>query len=530
MKTERQIPDVHAPGRGRWWGLQSRPALGSGISGLLLAVAFPRLAWYPLAWVALVPLLTAAACSRGVGRAAGLFFFAGWVFHTIYLQWLMANIMWAGGWALIGQQLLCAALALHWAGVGGAWAGLATRWPRSRWVALPVLWLIMEWLMARWLSGFGWSALAYSQGSWPVAQWAAAAGVDGVSFLVITVNTLTAAAWAEGRHGRWMRLAAAAGVLWIAVLGGHWLGRQASSESGAPMFRSAILQTAFAQETRWDPDFAETLFAMQEQITRSLVSARPVDLVVWPEAAVPDNLSRPAVQKRLIALARETGATLCVGGSRGEDGNDYNSAVLVTPDGGYAWYDKVHLAPFGEYIPFENWLPVLRGIAFGGVAAGSALRLFTVNGTAIGPLICFEVLFAPMASQLEQMGARALVVMTNLGWFGASNVTAQELEIARFRAIENRLSLLHCGNTGLSGLFDPQGRFIPVHAVLYGGEPRFYDPVRIELDMVYGRRMVGVFDVPAPAPKPGLPWRLALPGLAVLLGVMEIVRGQRHER
>ena len=530
MKTAPHAPKVDVLGRGRWMSSLPHPAVGSAVSGVLLAVAFPRLGWFPMAWVALVPLLAAAAGNAGIWRTAGLFFLAGWVFHTIYLQWLMANIMWAGGWALIGQQLLCAALALHWAGAGGLWAVLAERWPNGRWVILPALWLIMEWLMARWLSGFGWSALAYSQGSWPVAQWAAAAGVDGVSFLVITVNTLTAAAWAERGTGRWIRLAAAAVVLAVAAAGGQWLGRSAARESCAPMFRAAVLQTAFAQETKWDPDFAETLFAMQERMTRSLVSARPVDLVVWPEAAVPDDLARPAVRERLIRLSKETGAALCVGGSRGENGNDYNSAVLVTPDGSYEWYDKVHLAPFGEYIPFENGLPFLRGIAFGGVAAGMEQRLFRFNGKAIGPLICFEVLFAPMAGRLERMGAQALVVMTNLGWFGASNVTAQELEIARFRAIENRLSLLHCGNTGISGLFDPSGRFTPVHTVFYEEEPRFYDPVRIDPAMVYGRRMAGVFDIPAPAPKPGLFWRLVLPGLAVLLAVIELVQGKRHER
>ncbi|HOV61286.1 MAG TPA: apolipoprotein N-acyltransferase [Candidatus Hydrogenedentes bacterium] len=511
----------------RWAAWLTRPVTGAMISGVTLAAAFPRLALFPLAWIALVPLLISVARNNQTCKTARAFFLAGWIFHSIHLQWLMANIMWAGGWALIGQQLLCVALALHWAGVGALWTWSARRWPRRRWVILPPLWLAMEWLMARWLSGFGWSALAYSQGSWSVAQWAAAAGVDGVSFLVITVNTLTAAALTEGGKPRWRRLVAAAGVLAVAVAGGMWLAGTAVPAPGSPLFRAAVFQTAFAQETKWDPDFAETLFSIQERMTRSLVAARPVDLVVWPEAAVYEDLSRPATRDRLIRLAKETGAALCVGGSRVEHGNDYNSAVLATSDGGYAWYDKVHLAPFGEYIPFETWLPFPREIAFGGVAAGTEQRVFDLHGTPIGPLICFEVLFAPMARRLERMGARALVVMTNLGWFGASNVTAQELEIARFRAIENRVSLLHSGNTGISGMFDPLGRFTPVHVVFYGNEARFYDPTRIEPAMVYGRRMAGVFDVPPPALKPGLPWRLALPLLAVLLALLESLPEKR---
>ena len=512
----------------RWKARLARPAVGAIVSGLLLAVAFPRLGWFPLAWIALVPLLAVAGREEHPFRVAVLFFLAGWVFHTIHLQWLMANIMWAGGWALIGQQLLCGALALHWAGVGALWAWGTLRWPRFRWILLPALWVAMEWLMARWLSGFGWSALAYSQGRWPVAQWAAAAGVDGVTFLVITVNGLLAAGLLDRGPNRWIRSALAAVVLAAAVGGGYLLIQTAGDTVGEPLFRVAVLQTAFAQETKWDPDFAETLFAMQEQMTRSVTAARPADLVVWPEAAVPGDLSRPEIRERLIRLARECGATLCVGGSRGEGNLDYNSAVFVTSNGGYEEYDKVHLAPFGEYIPFEAWLPFLRGMAFGGVSAGSAQRLFDFNGMAIGPLICFEVLFAPMARRLEWMGAKALVVMTNLGWFGASNVTAQELDIARFRAIENRLSLIHCGNTGLSGVFDPLGGFTPVHAIINGGEARFYDPARIQPEMVYGRRLAGVFDVAPPARRPGWPWRLALPLLAVLLATAEYRIGKPY--
>jgi len=527
LKTEGHTADASAYSRRRGFLLVTHPVTGAAVTGILLAVAFPRMAWFPLAWVALVPMLVSAVQNLSVWRTAGIFLLAGWAFHAIHLQWLMANIMWAGGWALIGQQLLCGALALHWAAVGGLWAWLTRRWSRGRWIMLPALWLIMEWLMARWLSGFGWSALAYSQGAWPAAQWAAAAGVDGVSFLVITVNTLLAAALSEGGRNRWIRLAAAATVLTIAAAGGLALARSGDTVSASPLFRAAVVQTAFAQETKWDPDFAETLFSMQERMTRTLVTSRPVDLVLWPEAAVPDDISRPAVRERLIRLAKETGTALCVGGSRGDGGKDYNTAVLATPNGDFYWYDKVHLAPFGEYIPFESWLPFLRNIAFGGVSAGTEQRIFQFNGKAIGPLICFEVLFAPMAGRLRGMGAQALAVITNLGWFGASNVIAQELEIARFRAIENRLSLLHCGNTGISGMFDPLGRFIPVHAIFYGNDIRFYDPERIEPAMVYGRRMAGVFDVPPPAARPGLPWRMALPALAVLLAAMELRPGRR---
>jgi hypothetical protein len=144
----------------------------------------------------------------------------------------------------------------------------------------------------------------------------------------------------------------------------------------------------------------------------------------------------------------------------------------------------------------------------------------------LGPLICFEVLFAPMAEQLRRMGADCLVVMTNLGWFGSSNAIPQELELARFRAIETRLPLIHSANTGISGVFDPWGRFEVVNGAI-GSQGRYvkWEPGELRPNDVRNRRMVGALRVAGPASRPlpigppAFPWiwlasALVLAGLA----------------
>jgi apolipoprotein N-acyltransferase len=119
----------------------------------------------------------------------------------------------------------------------------------------------------------------------------------------------------------------------------------------------------------------------------------------------------------------------------------------------------MHLAPFGEYAPFTEWLPFLEYLVPGQMDAGTEAKLMPVGELQFGPLICFETLFPSMAEHLRREGADFLVVITNLGWFGNSNAIPQELQVARMRAIETRLSLVHCANTGISGVFDPWGRF-----------------------------------------------------------------------
>ncbi|MCH8204905.1 MAG: hypothetical protein IID09_07050, partial [Candidatus Hydrogenedentes bacterium] len=181
-------------------------------------------------------------------------------------------------------------------------------------------------------------------------------------------------------------------------------------------------------------------------------------------------------------------------------------------------FDQIHLAPFGEYIPLSNYLPfVARFVpSIGGMTPGTDPTVMQVGDRALGPLICFEMLFPPMSQRLRAEGADFIVVVTNLGWFGRSNALPQELDIARIRAIETRLPLVHSANTGISGVFDPWGRFSVLETTLHPAG--HIVPTR---DVVM-RRLVGAFDLPEPAtpPVPFPPHYLAWCMLPLGLGII----------
>ena len=474
----------------------------TALGAVTLAFCFPLFHWWPFVWFALVPLLLRAG-EATPRAAAGWFLFAGWVFHTVLLQWLMANVMWAGGWAFIGYQLLCLALAVFWAPVGFLWRWGGTRLPATAAaVLLAALWGLLEWIHANLFTGFGWSALGYSQGpDLPFAQLAALGGVSFLSVTIVLVNALFAQAWA-GRGQRLRPLALAVGVLLAAhAVGWALLGEARPREDG---FRVGIAQSNFPIEMKYDPDYTVDMVRRSAQESAILAANAPVQLMVWPEAVVMDHFESPEVLSPMQELCAGSRLTLYAGSIREENGRGYNSSVLIGADGQIKdHYDKVHLVPFGEYVPFEWLAAILQQVVPSNAAKGGGHKLLAADSPPFGPMICFEVLYDEIAEELHAKGATFLTVITNLAWFGSSAAVPQELEIARFRAIETRLPLVHAANTGISGVFDPYGRLDHIRAyVRRDNSYHELDPVQFPADYALRQRMIGGFDLPAPAERP----------------------------
>lgn len=471
-------------------------------SGVVLAFCFPTFRWWPIAWIALVPLFYRTVSAPPLETAAQ-FFLTGWIFDSLLLQWLITNIFWGGGWAVIGYQLLCMILGVFWAAAGLAWAwgrNHGPRWGRAAYLA--ALWTVMEWGQANLFTGFGWSALGYSQGTdLALAQWAAVGGVSLISFFLVLGNALIAFAIAD-RRGRWPRLAAAVALIAIThVVGAQLL--QNPDYATRPL-TVGIIQSDFPQELKWDADYTEEMVRKSSEMSKQLAQYTNLDCFVWPEAVVMRDYSRPELMRWLADASRSTGAYLFTGAQRDDyaTGKSYNSSVLIDPDGNVVdYYDKVHLAPFGEYMPFDKFLPFLRQIVPQDVDAGSDHKVLSLRDRRFGPMICFEVLFATIAENLRRQGADFLVVVTNLSWFGMSNAIPQELEIARLRAIETRLPLVHSANTGFSGVFDPWGRFQVINGIIVSnGEFRLLkDPEILATRM---HRLLAALPVSAPARRP----------------------------
>lgn len=499
-----------------------RPAAGVLLSALLLSLAFPRYHRYRLALFALVPLLihTKTGTAKSTLRR---FFLCGWLFHTILLQWLWANIFWAGGWAVLAQQGLCLILALFWLLPAGAWVYFRDAGGRyTTAIGFSCFWVGMELLQARLFTGFGWSALGYTQGANRyVAQFASIGSVSLLSFFLVLINTLIAKIYTERQHFV-LRILSVILLLGGLTAGGYFLFQEADYES-LPL-NAGIIQPNFSQEMKWDSDYYGEMLRKTGNLTQSLVNHKKADIVIWPEALLTVDYKIPLFHEALSDIARTAGTYIFTGTVRDDPstGDSYNSSVLFDPNGKEAGcYDKIRLAAFGEYIPLENYIPFVSRIAFGGITAGKEQQVFSLHGRKLAPLICFEVLFGPMAETLRQKGADALIVVTNLAWFGNSNAILQELEIARMRAIETGLPLLHSANTGVSGVFDPYGRFHTVHHTVNSRGALLDWTEKTQPEHVVMKRFVDAFPVAAPARRllPGgpvfLPWLLF--GLGFLL-------------
>jgi len=461
----------------------------------LLILSFPNFNLWWLAWVALVPWLLAL---RGLGgaRAFRWSWLIGFLFFLGSIWWLVRLSAVAGPMAVIGWLALCAYLALFFGLFG--WA--RHRWPGGLLFA-PALWVVLEYARSHLLSGFGWNLLAYSQAPWlPVIQIADVTGAWGVSFLIVFVNVAINEAVrdisifrrhveeAKNRSVPAFGVALAAAVVLATLAYGAW---RIPQVTGAQMTRVAVVQGNIPQEEKWDEAYQGAILDTYEGLTREAARDQPA-LIVWPETSVPGflGLDEPLTQ-RISRLAASVGIPLLVGApmsrlDRGVDGpvgKMTNSAVLVGADGILGpQYDKLHLVPFGEFVPGEQWLPWLRNALppIGEFVPGRDDTVFHLgaglraqgSGHELGPqppaqspelkfsvLVCFEDIFPELARRFVREGARLLLVITNDAWFGPTAAAYQHAQASTLRAVELRVPVARAANTGWSGCIDASGRW-----------------------------------------------------------------------
>ena len=436
------------------WEASNSLALGlTVLSALLLILAYPPFDQGWLAWIALVPWIHL--LSRSSGRQASL--------HSYLLGFLFfaGTIWWVVLVTVPGAILLVVVLALFFAGWGW-WTHRALQRHCPLW-ALPAAWVLLEYLRSILFTGFGWNLLAYTQWNWlPVIQIAEATGAYGVSFLLVLVNF---ALW-RGMNCRSFRPA----VVPLLCLGMIWgIGRFLPPiPSLEQEIRIACLQGNIPQTQKWDEAFQEAIWKRYQQLLEKAVEAKP-DLIVWPETAVPGFLEDPLIADRLTGLSRTAGTAMLVGAPTVDGEKIFNSAILLSSEGEEILrYDKVHLVPFGEFIPLKpvlGWLKKFYPVA--DFAPGKTFSLFNLEAKArnvtlpFSVLICFEDLFPGLCRNFVRRGTKVLLVITNDAWFGRSAASLQHLQASVFRAVENRVWVMRAANTGWTGFIDPQGRRLP---------------------------------------------------------------------
>lgn len=264
--------------------------------------------------------------------------------------------------------------------------------------------------------------------------------------------------------------------------------------------RVAVIQGNIPQAEKWDERFRSLIMSKYEALTR-LVAEKEPDLVVWPETSVPGFLeSEPDLLQKVSGLAASLKIPILAGAPsvRGREENYYNSAILLSEDGRIAGrYDKMHLVPFGEYVPFKNIFSFVEKFApkpIGDFSAGMDHTVFNffVERTAkerdvrwrmlkkarFSALICFEDIFPDLTRSFVKRGANFLVNMTNDAWFGLTSAPYQHAQSSVFRAVENRVNVVRAANTGYSCFIDQKGHV--TSAVHLGGKNLFVDGFVVE--------------------------------------------------
>lgn len=448
------------------------------LGGLALTAAFPPIPFGWLAWAALFPLLWAIE-GLPAYRAFRIGLWAGFVHYLALIYWILFVLGHYGGLhpllATPPLLLLCLYLALYPAFFCWAFTPLSRTAGAPFWGA--GLWAVLELLRGHLLTGFPWCPLGVTQfKNLPMIQFVEVAGVGGISFLIVFVNIGLYRALVRPIRGHFPRrliyLSLCIGLSMASMFYG--LSRlkeithsSASTESPVPI---AIVQGNVDQSLKWNAAYQERTLERYQRLTLQAEGLAP-NLVVWPETAVPfffepDNGN--GLSARVAETASMSGAAILFGSpayQRDEGGstNYFNRAYLVSPDGDIlGHYDKMHLVPFGEYVPLKKLLFFIQRLvpAAGDFTEGERTDPLRYKEFSLGVLICFEAVFPELARQSVRTGANVLVNITNDAWFGHSSAPYQHLAMAVFRAVENRVPLLRSANTGISAFIDPSGRLL----------------------------------------------------------------------
>ena len=452
-------------------------------AGALSALAMAPLNAWPILFLTfptLVWLIDGAGAGhwRGIGVAAA----TGWWFGFGYF---LAGLYWVGfaflvdaptfGWllpfAVIG---LPAGLAVFTAFGVAVSRLLWTRGP-MRILALSVALTAAEWLRGHLLSGFPWNAFGYALTSPLIlAQSASLIGVWGLTFVAVAVFA-TPATLADDRSeysGRWLPFALAIVILvGMGTFGALRLARTPTRLVDGVRLR--IMQPNLPQDARFNYAAKQLVMDRYIDISKrpSTEGAGPATHLIWPESAFPFFLAREPDALAQIVQLLHGGAVLITGAVRlaepvaTPDIGVYNSIYVIGSDGSLdSFYDKTHLVPFGEYLPFQRFLESLGLQQLtkqrGGFLAGDRRRLIAVPGAPLAlPLICYEIIF-PGAVVPKGPRPGWIVNVTNDGWFGVSSGPYQHFQQARVRAIEEGLPLVRAANTGISAVVDPLGRIV----------------------------------------------------------------------
>ncbi|HXX70665.1 MAG TPA: apolipoprotein N-acyltransferase [Candidatus Acidoferrum sp.] len=447
------------------WHTRLLLALASGVA---LALSFPNYRFPLLAWISVGLLILASYGARPA--VAPLYGFVhALVFYPVCLPWIEVVVhqygnvppVIAAGLVLLIAILFGVITAVFSWGVAVA----SAKGPALACALAPFLWVSLEFARTHApIIGFPWNLAGYAaSGNLALVQLTALTGIYGLSFVVAGFGASLAYAILVGSKRAWQAvLVLLAALILVAAAGGPFVPRAQAR------YTAHLVQTNFPQSYVYPPDWLPQHAAELDLLERISIEAatKMPGLIVWPEVPAPFSLQDSAFAVRARDIARGAGQDFLVGvedwrqNSAGK-WDATNSAVLLATSGARLFtYDKIHLVPFGEYVPLRRWLTFAGKLTadIGDFTAGTRYQVGALPGGTFGAFICYEAIFPDEVRRFTAKGAELLINMSNDGWFGRSAAPAQHLMMARVRAVENRRWLLRDTNNGFTVDVDPYGR------------------------------------------------------------------------
>lgn len=444
------------------------------LSSFLLILSFPTFDIEFLAWFALVPLLIALR-NKNLKSAFGLSFLSGIGFFMGIFYWI--NII--DGFSMIEFLLLGVYLGSYFGLFGFLLNFMSEKNTFPHIVTAPSLWVATEYIRshADFLS-LPWGLLGHSQYlNIHFIQIASFTGVYGISFLLVMVNVavceaiLSLIAYRKKKafmHS--LRFYISSAITIVFIVSSYIYGIAAAKEQpDDKKMQVTVIQGNIPQSMKWKPELLKLHIKKHVALSEEAARAR-TSLIIWPETAVQGFLPNDRyLLDTFSSLAHTTRTHFLVGGSQRpkfvnqgiKNEYRYNSAFLISPEGAIVrFYNKIRLLPFGEYIPYEKTVPWPKRYigSTSNYLAGNSFTLFNIQGIKFGALICWENIFPELFRQFIRNGADFMVNITNEAWFGDTAAPYQFVSMSVFRAVENRISIVRCGNTGISCFIDPFGR------------------------------------------------------------------------
>ena len=444
-----------------------KAALLSILSAALLILSFPQANFWILAWVGFVPLFFALENKSG-GTAFLLSFLTGVVFWSGVIYWLVHV-------TLLGTIVLILYLALYF----GIFGFVICRYRAAesfnlRIIFISSLWVLLEYVRGDLFTGFPWALLGYSQYlNLPVIQIADITGAWGVSFIVMSVNAAVYLFLSNPLifREKFKKSSVIVFCLALTLIYGYLTLYYKPWETNSLLadYRISVVQGNIPQEFKWNEQYTGFTLRKLSALTRIAAGDEP-DLIIWPEAAAPGILGEDDwVFRDIKSLAVEIKVPLLTGAVVKDNNSYFGSAILINRSGVISQrYDKIHLVPFGEYIPLKETFPFLKTIVpIGDIEKGKDYTIFELMKSPnlriphkFAVLDCFEDVFPEIAREFVRRGAGFLVNITNDAWYKETSAPYQHLQASVFRALENRVYLARSANTGVSGFISPEGKII----------------------------------------------------------------------